>query len=328
MNEAVAYLVLARGTGPENRLTSWSTTAVGKCAGMGIVPAKEAIKRLLQERFLRFAAGHTNQRPRYELILPETTEDAEEDDNERIWLPNSIVTGTETGGEIAPVQRLRAAGDVWALRLFVDLYNAQNLRDDGGISPQVLRQEFRRERIAEQGIYVVWAFTAGSYTASWTGPLALHQKRKRNSGEKDHPVWDSVGRLRKMGLLTYVPHLFENDSQESEIMHPYGIGGHGEIPIETQIGETADAAARNLADWIEARAEEKGCDHLCPVMHTLPNVQMIGVARLHYRPRTRRTAAWYAQAQTNGAKWLEHYGRLGGKPEISSDDVFGIFNVG
>jgi len=42
---------------------------------------------------------------------------------ELIWLPNTLVTGT-TQGEASPVKRLRSRGDIWALRLLIDLYQA------------------------------------------------------------------------------------------------------------------------------------------------------------------------------------------------------------
>src|SRR5689334_5970892 len=44
---------------------------------------------------------------------------------ELIWLPNAIVQGTNSG-ESSPLRELRRANDIWALRLFVDLYQSQN----------------------------------------------------------------------------------------------------------------------------------------------------------------------------------------------------------
>lgn len=78
-------------------------------------------------------------------------------DPDLIWLPNTLVTGTERGDDL-PVRRLRSAGDIWTLRLLIDLYHAQNLRDDGSISPTLLWQEFTRMEVGERGIFTVWAF--------------------------------------------------------------------------------------------------------------------------------------------------------------------------
>ncbi len=78
-----------------------------------------------------------------------------------IWLPNTIVTGSSMG-EASPVRRLRGAGCISTLRLFVDLYSAQNLRDDGGISPGLLRQKFDRVKIGERGPHIIWGFKRGN----------------------------------------------------------------------------------------------------------------------------------------------------------------------
>lgn len=35
------------------------------------------------------------------------------------------------------------------------------------------------------------------------------------------------------------------------------------------------------------RAQDDGYDYFCPVLHTKADVQMIGIARLHWRPTQR-----------------------------------------
>lgn len=198
-NPMVAYLVLARGTGGDNKSTNWSTQAVANYAGIGIERAKSAIAQLVSAKLIVHTPGSTRVKPRYELIQP-NEEDGDLD--EKIWLPNSIVTGTPNGKDLSPVYRLRGAGDAWTLRLFIDLYYAQNLRDDGGISPRVLSQTFDRQRVAEQGIYVVWAFRPGNWSGNWEGPFAAQKKRQHTKGT-DHPVWHSVRLLTSMGLLVF-----------------------------------------------------------------------------------------------------------------------------
>lgn len=63
-----------------------------------------------------------------------------------IWLPNTLVTGT-ANGEASPVKRLRQSRNLDALRLLVDLYHAQYLADDGGISRKVMERTYHRKRI-------------------------------------------------------------------------------------------------------------------------------------------------------------------------------------
>jgi hypothetical protein len=42
---------------------------------------------------------------------------------------------------------------------------------------------------------------------------------------------------------------------------------------------------------------------LVPVLRHFANVQMIGVARLRYRPHTKLTAAWWKDLHTKGEKY-------------------------
>ncbi|HEY5055876.1 MAG TPA: hypothetical protein VII58_06930, partial [Acidobacteriaceae bacterium] len=78
---------------------------------------------------------------------------------ELIWFPNSLVTGVD--GKPSPVRRLRAAGDLWALRLLVDLYSAQNLSMDSGISRAALRADYTRKEYVRRARHVVWSFSFG-----------------------------------------------------------------------------------------------------------------------------------------------------------------------
>lgn len=378
MNEAVAYLVLACGSGHGNRSTSWSTSAVMKYAGIGWIRAKATIVRLITGGFVRNAESHTQAHPRYELAtyrelmeheaaqnppaqpdrwerevlsaieagkqprnkpdrnradrlyergllrrdatgvykLPEPlTEDSAEN---LIWLPNEIVTGTSRGEE-SPLKRLRSAGCAWTLRLFVDLYSTQNLRDDGGISPSVIRQPFDRRRVGYQSGYDVWGFGAKCVTHTWTGPFAVHKDRINAEPDDDCPMSESVDLLEEMGLLSFIPHVFENDTDVAEPFHVYGTGKIGEIPVEKKIGDAADRAARAMA--VPKRideAKERGFEYFCPIQQTKPSAQMIGVARLTYRPHTRRTASWFAELQRTAPAWIETFRKLTEKAEMAA----------
>lgn len=200
-----------------------------------------------------------------------------------------------------------------ALRLFVGLYSAQNLRDNGGISRQLVWKPFERRKVAEQGCYTIWAFKARPQTLRWIGALKAHESRPKATAEAD-PAWNSVGLLRNLGLLGYVPHLFENSTPQAEIIHPYGIGGGCEDAIDKQLADAADDAANAmcLPGPVE-NAINHGFVHFCPVVNTRPDVQMIGVARLRYRPHTQRTSAWYAELQSNAQTFIGRYRELESK---------------
>ena len=55
INEAVAYLVLAQGTGHGNRSTSWSVESLRNYAGMSWSRSKAAIEQLVGKGFIRHA---------------------------------------------------------------------------------------------------------------------------------------------------------------------------------------------------------------------------------------------------------------------------------
>jgi hypothetical protein len=206
MNAAVAYLVMACGTGRDNRVTSWSAQALHRYSGIAWERGKAVIDGLIHDGFVLCAADHSPAKPCYELRPYSTPDEAENDGDTIIWLPNSIVTGTGKG-ETPPVHRLRSAGNILAMRLFVELYHAQNLRDDGGISPRIIRTSYERSCISEQGIFNVWGFKSTQRHIFWSGPFRAHEASANVAGV--HPVNASVDLLEKMGLLSFIPHIFE-----------------------------------------------------------------------------------------------------------------------
>lgn len=62
LNEAVAYLVLACGTGRDNVTSTWSVEAIERRTGISRYRAATAIKNLQTEGFVRKTRGGT--RPR------------------------------------------------------------------------------------------------------------------------------------------------------------------------------------------------------------------------------------------------------------------------
>lgn len=83
---------------------------------------------------------------------------------------------------------------------------------------------------------------------------------------------------------------------------------NGEESIERKIGEAAEGAARAMCpNWLTQRLEDNHFEHFCPVLKTMPKVQMIGLVRLRYRLQTRRTSAWFAQLQEFGDNWIKKY---------------------
>jgi hypothetical protein len=177
----------------------------------------------------------------------------------------------------------------------------------------VLWGNYERELIGEQGIYKVWGFKRAVENLNLTGPFASHARRE-GSKQKHHPAWDTVNALRDQGLFSYVPHLWDNDpiSGTGETIHPYGLKGMGEMPEQRIASAAYSAALEMVPDFKRDPAALRGFTLLVPVAKTLPNVQMVGIARLRYRPQTKRTSDWWHDVSSQSARWIAHYKKLAG----------------
>jgi len=375
MSAAVSYLVLARGTGGDNRTTSWSVNAIESHTGIGRPRAQKALKTLEGAGLVRIVKGGS--RPRYFLLpahevpgvetgdssltseeqavlqylseyphskstLGSTTtsglpgvwnahrigcgladkgyvrrhgthtfqaasgnqqagEIEQEPKPDWIWLPNEIVTGLD--GVTPPVERIRSSQNLIALRVFIDLYHAQSLAIEGGVDwrpHKGIRQIYERVKVAQRGHWVVWGFRP-LHVGSWDGAplLAPHlDHSKEHSGEA---FWAAWGILTGTGLVEMVAHLVESATVvDAEALHPLPYD-NGE-PGERAITYAAFDAARCLASEAQMKwAGEQGAVLFAPVEAHIAEVQVVGIARLLYRPRTKATSAWYAQAST----WAE-----------------------
>jgi hypothetical protein len=364
MNEAIAYIVQARGTGRDNRTTAWSVESIERYTGISRHRAAAAIKTLQAKGFTRLLRGGT--KPKYELVplceLPGcdprqalsylegmavdrvrkglalsvnlhnrarravekgwlveregafAIAPAPEIKPYLIWLPNELVDGAAS--EMPPLELVRQTQDPMTLRLLIDLYHAHNLREDGGVVRRLMRKEYERVKVGEGAQYTVWGFSISREYVTWeAGLTSPHRREKLTEGEQkagENPGIDFFRRtkqLNDLGLIEWVPHLIESAEESGEIIHPLNMG-HSES-IEDRLGRAAYAAGYVLVtegqyDW----AVENGIDQLVPVPRHIANVQMVGIARLRYRPHTRMTAAWWAELNVNAEKHLAQYATM------------------
>ncbi len=284
LNPAVAYLVLARGTGPDNRTTCWSVQSIEKYTGISRSRASRAIKSLQKDGSVQLIRGGT--KPKYELIpwseleqnraparkpmterqrtvfemvaageqpkgsdaqvaahlaragwlardassrffIPSETEPSEPD---WIWLPNELVT--RAASEIPPVELVRQSQDVMTLRLLVDFYHSQNLREEGGIGRHFTWQKFERFEVGRQAQFTIWGFCYESDWVGWNGPTTCHRRDTLTDEEKaegKNPGVDFFRRqqqLADLGLIEWIPHLFESADPDAEICAVPAHCGH------------------------------------------------------------------------------------------------------
>jgi hypothetical protein len=231
-----------------------------------------------------------------------------------IWLPNEFVTGA--AGEIPPLELLRQSQDVMALRLAVDLYHAQNLREDGGVSRHITRYKYDRFEVGRHAQFTVWGFRRDCECVFWNATTQPHRRETLTKEEKkagENAGVDFFARMQLLadtGLVEWVPHLVESDDAEAEIIHPLTVNKEDPARLENRLGNAAHQASRNLLttgqrDW--ANSNELW---LVPVLNHLTRVQVVGIARLRYRPQTRLTAAWWADLQSAGEQWVRRYTEL------------------
>jgi hypothetical protein len=309
MNAAVAYLVLARGSARDNVSTAWSVNAIETYTGISRGRARQAVERLVDGGLVRKVSEGLH--PRYKLVGVSTARSKKKKLEDLVWLPNALVTSA--AGEVAPVERVRQTQDVMVLRLLVDLYSAQNLREDGGIDRRLIWQSFKRDKIGERAQWDIWAFSEENLRFSWAEPILIHRGQAASDGA-DFLV--RFGHLQSLGLIEWIPYLFESDMSEAEPIHP--CGNTESDSLEDQLGSAAYSASLHMLPhkW---RYISENYPWAVPVLHHLANVQMIGIARLRYRPHTKITAAWWADFNQTCDRYLKVYAELKKSNQLAAD---------
>lgn len=287
LNPAVALLVMARGTSRDNATTTWSCEAISAHTGITWRRARDAVALLESNGLVGKEKGGAR---------PIRTLKIDMEEGAAIWLPNELVTGA--GRETPPVRRLREGRDVDPLRLLIDLYLEQELTGDGGIARTLLRSPFKRELICGWGPFDVFGFKrAESSLANGVGVLSRYWKAKENV------VWERVDALIGMGLLERIAYLAEGDDPNAELIHALDGDDHAR-----DVAQAAREFAEALPGGFSYEAAEY--EFTLPVMKHMKQAAVVGVYRLRYRPKTKRTAAWYGQHVTSCAEYAEQYRRL------------------
>lgn len=298
LNEAAALLVQARGSLADNATTAWSARAVATRLAMRQCRAKAAITRLVDDGLLRIERAGT--RPRYVLAQQGAL----------IWLPNALIDGV--GAETPPILKLRQTQDGLLLRLFVELYGKQNLREYDGIDPTLLRQVWERKRIGQHGPYLVWRFHTPHLRALPSDDLVLPHHLGLSDAERQkgaHPgaaFFARLSRLKALGLIEWVPWLF--DGPDGEPLHP--LYPEGDAMEDVLFEEATNAGARCSPGDQEFSDYCYTLEPVVPVAAHIDQVCLIGIARLRYRPKTKLTAAWRADYVATCRRWTATYAEI------------------
>jgi len=302
LNAAVAYIFLACGTDETSRISTWSTRSIEKYTGLGRGQAKKAIGQLVAEGLVSELFTGRGITDRYELVpgyaLPNAGKGAAED--VWIWLPNALVTGAKN--EIPPIERIRRSQDVRILKTLVELYHVHELADRGGLPWHVLNHGYERRQVTERGPWVIWEFTDkhkdhAKNFEQWLWFKTDLAGKTVSHDDASEAFWNAWRIIQNAGLIECVEHLVDADTDEGAIIYPCPIATGTDA--EQNVGQAARDAAENMLGEImgfvaTARGAELGAIQL-PVDRAYTTVQMVGVYRLIYRPRTNMTAAWHAR---------------------------------
>lgn len=306
LNAAVAYLVLARGTGGDNRTTSWSARSVETHAGMSRDKAPIAIRALIDAGLVTVTKV-VNKKPRYRIepsYRVAGCESFQEDANEAfaksfkpkwIWLSNHFVEALK-GLDDTPVKLLCRRRDLAGLRLLVNLYADQKFSQEGGLdwSDTGIRQTYTRERLGKFGDRVVYAFKAGKLVWNQDGPLEHY-------GPDFEPAFK---RLLDAGLVCMAPHLVDGIGDAAEVVHTLADVWQAAHQDETGPRHKADRLARRLAPASKiADAEARGYSLFVPALDFWNPPDVIGIARLGCQADARLSSEWETR---NIDRWHDH----------------------
>ena len=363
LNAAIAHLILARGTGRDNRISQWSVNAIEQRTGISRPNANKALSLLLDRGIWRKTRGGKHPiyeavpgdqipngafTPEQQLVLGQirsgdplldiATADmlvarrlaielqqvnsqrsfeldesaiAELVERKAVWLPNALIDGA--ADEVAPVELIRETRNLFALQMIIELYAIQFLPHFGGAPHEMIKVQFERKAIREQGPFTVWGFRPKGTLVDWD--IAKHFmcgfKTERPDGKLRDAGWNkmqrALGVLTELGLVEKVGMLMDGRDADAEIIHPYGVQG-GEAPERDLTAVARKAAKTMLPESHQNWAEGEGySNYMVPVRKHITGVTMIEIFRLKYRPHTKATAAWYAKMLQTAADWICRY---------------------
>ena len=238
-----------------------------------------------------------------------------------VWLPNALVRGAGRG--TPPVERARRTARVDNLRVLVELYAEHDLSEDGGVSRETWRETYRRAGPAHAiGGHPIYGFVSdGRWSTNAKVYWALGRER----------YWDAIRWVRSAGLASHVLLVTESGRTDAQPLYPlehFEVLPSGDLCYATKGNEGTGAVRAAMVDALEridplrvartAIEAELGQhpEHIIIADKTYPEVALVGVLRLRYRPRTTKTSRWFAHegralARLHGE--LERIGRPQGE---------------
>ena len=287
---AATYLILAAGTGSDNRTSSWSREAVNRRTALNWRKANTCIDRLEKAGLISWISPKNTRKTRID--LPPVN-----GERRPAFLPKSLVENV--------VDRIRMAREPMAFRLLVDLYALQDLAECAGVDHHHLYETFRREEAGATPSLQAWYFNSPQKWVRWTPELAHHQRqltaREVKAGEdRGSNLFARVSILADAGALEWVHYLAEDEESGSPLIHPVDVVRHGKVidtEIETIVGSFATLAAMALTG-----RNAPAFGYLLAADRLAKKVALVGIPRLRHRAHTANAARWHKNLMEDAQK--------------------------
>ena len=290
MNQALAYLVCACGSGKDNATSKWSVNALHKYCGVSRLRGKAAFDGLLHNGLLKLKKG--GKHPIY--TIPKTNQD------DWIWLPNALITGAV--GETPPVERVRETSDVMILRLLVDLYGHAYIAEEGGVARSIVRVDYKRSLLVRRGEYAFYGFDRLPQTCFSNHEVVKPHLDSSRGDTMAQPFFERVRTLVTIGLLQWVPTLF--DSPDGEVIYAL------QDPFSSDAAPHLESIARDLLAEMRPGLDSKH-DQVAAVLSHFLNPVVFDVLVPRYRQKTRVTAQGFAASKAREEYWRAKFAALG-----------------
>lgn len=278
LREACAYLVMATGTGKDNRSTKWSANAVQNYTGISVRRAKDAVNNLCASGWVERLHGGSKQHPKYKLDVA-----ADNEDSRLIYVPKQFVTGA--ADEKPPLERIRVSDDGYLLFLMLQIYDRSNIADDGGLRYDDVFVSYNAKLIAEKGIYNLWGFNQNTVTLTHEG-IAKKHFDKSLSSDGYRLFWRRLTKLTELGLIYPCATVF--DSKDGEVVFAAQDPFNNGVDIEIISDKTFEVMPENYHSSME------GYDYCLLIPKEYGSPVMKGIYVTRYRQKTKLTEAGMA----------------------------------
>lgn len=334
VTQICTYLILARYTDGTGQFSTCGMTGVKRALGLGDNQARQALasldmltveiaagKKTTKQRMVHSAeqwAASTGEvfeartvKAQIRFVLSQF--DAEDEDRERVWLPNTLVDGY--GQFSQPLKRLKRLGEV-AARLLLVMYRENNMEQFGGVPPSVMHGDYASEKQVRSEGYQLWHSTFKNPVA-YTTAIFESLKLKKYSSEKEEKQ-SEVGRffsahsaLIAAGFIYEVISVLDNKpgTDEANVVYELDVKTrHGYKPKgeEGLAGDTARLAGY----WGKPVADSSGHFNgvYAAIIEEGVELHVGGIYRLRFRvanPKNNTVKQSFQRIHQGQSEWKE-----------------------